>query len=277
MRGWCYVITNPHINGLVKIGWTARQPEIRALELYTTGVPSEYQIEYAAEVAAADAAEKHAHLILRDVRENASREYFRCSVKDAISVVREAAQRYGLISERFIGVEREEAEAVQRKLAADREQAISEEMQAIRTAANAKAAKEAFEAWRQKQIKDCDTLYSIKIKDSLTQASFGLSVAGSTAATFVLTWLFGARHPLGVAILLGFVAGTVIWFIRTGSKTPLTLQLEKDSELWSSAIGERTAYICSNCGGFNSLSESAPTAVKCARCHEWEAIPQKTN
>lgn len=275
MKGWCYVITNPHIKGLVKIGWTSRKPEVRALELYTTGVPSEYQIEYAAEVAAAEAAEKHAHLILRNVRENASREYFRCSVKDAISVVREAAQRFGLISERFIGVEREEAEAVQRKLAADRERAIAEEMQAIRTAAKSKATAEAFDAWRQQQKKDCDTLYSIKIKESLAEASFGASVAGSTAAVFVVTWLLGVRDPFGAAVIFGFVIGTVIWFARTGSKTPLTFQLEKDRELWSSAITERSAYICSKCGGFNSLPESAPTAVKCFRCHEWEAIPIK--
>lgn len=275
MKGWCYVITNPHIKGLVKIGWTSRQPEVRALELYTTGVPSEYQIEYAAEVAAADAAEKHAHLILRKVRENASREYFRCTVSDAISVVREAAQRFGLISERFLGVEREEAEALQRILATDRERAIAEEMQAIRAAAKSKATAEAFDAWHQKQKKECEAIYSAKIAESLTSASFGASVAGSAAILFVIMALMDAKNPVGGAVFLGLLMGSVIWIIRTGSKTPLTYQLEKDRDLWASAIGERSAYICSKCGGFNSLPDAAPTAVKCSRCHEWDAIPIK--
>ena len=275
MKGWCYVISNPDIKDKVKIGWTERTPEARARELYTTGVPTEYQIEYAAEIAVADAAEKHAHMILRSVRENASREWFRCSVKDAIAVVREAAQRFGLLNERFVGIEREEAQALQQRHAKERDAALDAEIQAARTAAQIRAAADAYEVWRQQQKKDCDALYSIKIKDSLTTLSYAKAVAISCVAMLLILALVGVKESFTAAVFFGFIIGTVAWFVGDGRKTPLTFQLEKDSALWSAAISERSAYICGKCGGFSNLPSATSTAVKCDRCHEWQTIPHK--
>jgi T5orf172 domain len=44
--GHIYVLSNPHMRGLVKIGFTLGPPESRALELSrATGVPGRYKVE----------------------------------------------------------------------------------------------------------------------------------------------------------------------------------------------------------------------------------------
>ncbi len=46
--GYVYVLTNPAIPGLVKIGRTSRTPAIRAAELSEpTGVPCPFEVAYA--------------------------------------------------------------------------------------------------------------------------------------------------------------------------------------------------------------------------------------
>ena len=43
--GWVYVLTNPAMPGLVKIGLTSRNPQVRAAELtQATGVPAPFVI-----------------------------------------------------------------------------------------------------------------------------------------------------------------------------------------------------------------------------------------
>ena len=39
MRGWVYITSNKGQPGLIKVGYTDRDPEIRAGELGGTGVP----------------------------------------------------------------------------------------------------------------------------------------------------------------------------------------------------------------------------------------------
>lgn len=46
MRGWVYIITNKSMPGLVKIGYTMKDPELRAAELYNTGSPHPYKVDY---------------------------------------------------------------------------------------------------------------------------------------------------------------------------------------------------------------------------------------
>ena len=50
-EGIVYVLTNPAMPGMVKIGKTGREVEARLNDLYTTGVPLPFECAYAGRVA----------------------------------------------------------------------------------------------------------------------------------------------------------------------------------------------------------------------------------
>ena len=89
-NGLVYVLTNPEMQGLVKIGMTTRQSmDIRLKELYTTGVPVPFECAYACEVNASDCAkiEKALHTAFAPNRINANREFFRISPYQVIAIL----------------------------------------------------------------------------------------------------------------------------------------------------------------------------------------------
>lgn len=82
--GWLYLLTNPAMPGLVKIGMTTRSPEERAQELASTGVPLPFHVAAAWAVDDVRAAERDAHAALARYRVNDAREWFRLSVPEAM-------------------------------------------------------------------------------------------------------------------------------------------------------------------------------------------------
>ena len=46
VRGWVYVMSHPNMPGMLKVGQSSHDPSNRASELYTTGLPSPFDIEY---------------------------------------------------------------------------------------------------------------------------------------------------------------------------------------------------------------------------------------
>lgn len=45
-KGYVYILSNPAMPGLVKIGRSENDPQIRAQQLYSTGVPEPFKIEF---------------------------------------------------------------------------------------------------------------------------------------------------------------------------------------------------------------------------------------
>lgn len=90
--GWIYVLSNESMPGLIKIGQSASDPELRAYELHTTGVPTKFHIEYKGLFADFAALERRVHILLHDYRHNNNREFFRLAPIDAIKAIKEAAQ-----------------------------------------------------------------------------------------------------------------------------------------------------------------------------------------
>jgi len=85
-------MSNPSFQkDLVKIGKSDRDPSIRSSELFTTGVPQSFNIEYYAFVKNHHALELAVHRRLAKYRFNESREFFICSIHTAIEVIRELA------------------------------------------------------------------------------------------------------------------------------------------------------------------------------------------
>lgn len=88
--GIVYVLSNRAMPGLVKIGMTTR-PELdaRLKELYTTGVPVPFDVEYACEVKSCNCAklEKALHTAFEPNRLNVNREFFQIKKEQAIAIL----------------------------------------------------------------------------------------------------------------------------------------------------------------------------------------------
>ena len=88
LGGIVYVLTNPEMPGLVKIGKTSRKEvQQRLIELYSTGVPVPFECEYAAKVSDETAVEKAFHTAFEPYRINPNREFFRIDPEQAIALL----------------------------------------------------------------------------------------------------------------------------------------------------------------------------------------------
>ena len=94
-NGSIYILINPSMPSLVKIGKTTRVPEERAVELSgTSGVPTKFFVAYEISVSDCDAAERDIHDRLSNFRVNDSREFFNIPLKNAIKLVDEITQPF---------------------------------------------------------------------------------------------------------------------------------------------------------------------------------------
>lgn len=90
--GWVYVLTNPAMPGLVKIGLTSRNPQARAAELTrATGVPAPFVIAWCRAVSDCAYVEAAVHRMLSGKRVSGRREFFRCEAKTARQAIEAAA------------------------------------------------------------------------------------------------------------------------------------------------------------------------------------------
>jgi len=87
-RGYVYALTNPDMPGLVKIG-KSRDPDLRASELFTTGVPHPFVIASRAYVVDMDVAENGLHQKFSDQRVTGRREFFRVKLSDVLCAFEE--------------------------------------------------------------------------------------------------------------------------------------------------------------------------------------------
>ena len=92
MFGYIYILSNPLMPGILKIGRTERNPAERLTELSSaSGVPAPFALEYSAFVVDLDSAETEIHLALNAHRVSENREFFRLSVDKAKEIVRDKA------------------------------------------------------------------------------------------------------------------------------------------------------------------------------------------
>ena len=109
MKGWVYVISNISMQGIVKVGYSTKDPELRAEELNHTGAPHPYLVDYDMLVENPREVEQKAHKILRAWREN--KEWFCCSTEEAIAAIKQAADGAEIV-ESYKRAERERAESL---------------------------------------------------------------------------------------------------------------------------------------------------------------------
>lgn len=85
--GIVYVLTNPAMPGIVKIGKTCRELDNRLNELYSTGVPLPFECAYAARVEDESQVERAFHLAFAPNRVNNKREFFSIKPEQAIGLL----------------------------------------------------------------------------------------------------------------------------------------------------------------------------------------------
>lgn len=86
--GLVYVLTNEAMPGLVKIGITSSDPNSRAEQLYTTGVPVPFTVEFAGTVSDSRMVERALHNAFRDRRVNPKREFFELEPDQPIELLK---------------------------------------------------------------------------------------------------------------------------------------------------------------------------------------------
>jgi hypothetical protein len=88
--GHIYVLINPSIEGLVKIGKTTRDPQSRAKELsQATGVATPFYVAFSIEVADCHSAENYVYAVLEynGFKRSPNREFFEMPLQSAIKVL----------------------------------------------------------------------------------------------------------------------------------------------------------------------------------------------
>ena len=85
--GIVYLLTNPAMPKMVKIGRTGNDIDARLSQLYSTGVPLPFECAYAAKVADMDKVEKAFHNAFGPYRVNPKREFFSIEPEQAIGLL----------------------------------------------------------------------------------------------------------------------------------------------------------------------------------------------
>ncbi|MBK8130462.1 MAG: GIY-YIG nuclease family protein [bacterium] len=89
MAQYVYVLTNPAMPGMVKIGQTSQDDvSTRVAQLYQTGVPVPFDIEFTASVDNSSDVESALHTAFAPYRVNPRREFFRIDPEQAIAILR---------------------------------------------------------------------------------------------------------------------------------------------------------------------------------------------
>ena len=86
-RGYLYVLANPAMPGLLKIGHTSTSPEERVRQLSTTGVPALFEIQASFLVVDAPFVERRVHEHFEECRFASNREFFAVSLLEVLEAL----------------------------------------------------------------------------------------------------------------------------------------------------------------------------------------------
>lgn len=100
--GYVYILLNPSMPGLIKIGRTLRDSRMRARELTSTGVPTPFQVAFELFAEQHEALEAMVHNELNDFRVNPAREFFRYPLDKTIALLLQLAKPPQNSAERYV-------------------------------------------------------------------------------------------------------------------------------------------------------------------------------
>lgn len=87
-RFYIYILSNPSMPNMFKIGYTSKKPEERAKQISrSTGVPTPYKVEWAFKCHDGDLLEKEVHQVLDYCRVTSNKEHFTLPLEEAKQVI----------------------------------------------------------------------------------------------------------------------------------------------------------------------------------------------
>lgn len=115
MNEYLYVLSNPSFPGRLKIGWTI-DVETRISQLFTTGVPTPFEVEFVVAVHSGREAERLAHTVLHKQRVAGNREFFALSVSVAVAQIIATIGEHRVVVDRQAAIKQAKAESAQKKI-----------------------------------------------------------------------------------------------------------------------------------------------------------------
>lgn len=208
MKGYVYVISNKAMPDLCKVGYTMKDPQERAEELNSTGVPHPYEVDYEILVDDPYTLEQKCHESLARYKEG--KEWFKCSVALCVDAIR-ACNNSQIYHEAFLKKEREiECERIQREREA---QSAKENEEAKIREEERKAQARIDEELRQQHKKEKEEKEKKREEGDKAEQGcvFYVALAGLIVCLISL-----ASGNTALAIVSGFIAGayffyTLIW------------------------------------------------------------------
>ena len=92
---WVYILSNPAIPNMIKIGYTKKDPFDRAAQVSRgTGVPIGYEVEWAFKCFKGERIEQEVHKYFKKYRVNPQREFFKVSLEEAKQVIEQIGNKY---------------------------------------------------------------------------------------------------------------------------------------------------------------------------------------
>lgn len=217
MKGWVYVITNKGLPNLVKVGFSSKDPRLRAAELDNTGSPHPYEVEYEILVENPERLERAVHRALHSKREG--KEWFRCSVEEAVLAIRGEANRAGLM-ETYHKANRDAIEAREQA----EQQRLNQERAAAKQAAEIAERKRLAEVEIQRVFAErrrpIDRVYAKRIASATTTCNTIGIVAAVAVGALVAPALGTATSsvnapqgegPMTVGFFLLLIPSFVVW------------------------------------------------------------------
>lgn len=199
MSGFIYILSNRQFDR-IKIGISSKDPNSQRLnELYTTGVPEPFQIEYFAFVENYEIVEKVVHSRLDDKRPNKNREFFTCTVPEAIVVIRNSATiKYEEIFYKSPEEIKKQSENLKKEQELKRKKELEEldRQSKKREETRKKLEEQAQVKTHQKEL----TIHNLKIAIPVLLVLM-ICIVGIFYAPFILFWVAVAAVPL--LLLLG--------------------------------------------------------------------------
>ena len=93
-KGFVYILDNPSLEGMVKIGATTKKPSKRCLELSSsTSIPTPFNIVYSQPSMNPFKVESIVHTILDEYRVNKNREFFKVNIDQTINLIEDIENR----------------------------------------------------------------------------------------------------------------------------------------------------------------------------------------
>ena len=92
---WVYILSNPSLPNMIKIGYTKNEPEVRAKQISaSTGVALPYKVEWAFQCFNGEQLEQEVHRELETYRVNHQREFFDIPIDEAQEAIVKLGKNY---------------------------------------------------------------------------------------------------------------------------------------------------------------------------------------